>query len=132
MSADTPASKESQRQIASSVASQLQSSWNRADAAAFAALFANDADFVNVRGEYAAGREAIATAHAHIWGSFYAASDDGGSLKDLARVISVCERRGIQPPAFEVFADSRFKDRHGWGDRISKDQRDRWRAASAG
>ena len=66
-----------------------------------------------------------------IWGSFYAASDDLGSLKDLAQVISICERRGIQPPTLAVFAESRFKDGHGWGDRISKDQRDRWRAAGA-
>ncbi len=66
-----------------------------------------------------------------IWGSFYAASDDRGSLKDLARVVSICERRGIRPPTLDVFAESRFKDGHGWGERISKDQRDQWRAASA-
>src|SRR5690348_15787878 len=38
-----------------------------------------------------------------IWGSFYAASDDRGSLRELSRVVAICERRGIQPPSLEVF-----------------------------
>jgi uncharacterized protein (TIGR02246 family) len=61
-------------QLATTVAAELESSWNRADAAAFAAWFADDADFVNVRGDYASGREAIAAGHAHIWSTFYAGS----------------------------------------------------------
>jgi len=63
-----------------------------------------------------------------IWGSFYGASDTRGSLRDLDRVISICKRRGVEPPTLDTFADSRFKDGHGWGERVSKDQRDRWRA----
>jgi uncharacterized protein (TIGR02246 family) len=74
MSADSPKSNDSLRQIASSVASELEASWNRADAAAFAARFAEDADFVNVRGDYGSGRDAIAAAHAQIWATIYAGS----------------------------------------------------------
>ena len=67
-------SNEERVEIAGRVASELEATWNRADASAFAALFADGADFVNVRGEYGSGREAIGAAHAHIWATIYAGS----------------------------------------------------------
>ncbi len=41
--------------------------WNRGDAAAWAAAFTDDADFVNIRGQVFAGRAAVAAQHARIF-----------------------------------------------------------------
>jgi uncharacterized protein (TIGR02246 family) len=53
---------------------QLEDAWNAMDDAAFAAPFAVDADFVNIRGEHFRGRPAIAAGHAGIFGTIYAGS----------------------------------------------------------
>ena len=45
---------------------QLEAAWNTMDGSAFAAPFAADADFVNIRGEHFRGRTAIAAGHAAI------------------------------------------------------------------
>jgi hypothetical protein len=66
-----------------------------------------------------------------IWGSFYAASDDDGSLAELQRVVAVCEQRGIAVPPVDVFVESRFDEGSGWGNRVTREQRDRWRSAGA-
>ena len=52
----------------------LEAAWNAMDGAAFAAPFAADADFVNVRGEHVRGRPAIAAGHAGIFRTIYAGS----------------------------------------------------------
>ena len=52
----------------------LQDAWNAADAHAFAAPFAEDADFVNVYGMHARGRDAIARGHEMIMKGPYAGS----------------------------------------------------------
>jgi uncharacterized protein (TIGR02246 family) len=52
----------------------LQDAWNAADGAAFAAPFADDADFVNVHGLHARGRDVIAQGHEGIFRSIYAGS----------------------------------------------------------
>ena len=57
-----------------SVVLQLEDAWNAMDGAAFAAPFAVDADFVNIRGEYFRGRPAIAGGHAAIFKTIYAGS----------------------------------------------------------
>ena len=54
--------------------SRLEAAWNQADPRAFATEFAEDADFVNVRGDYASGRKAIADGHEHIWKTIYSGS----------------------------------------------------------
>lgn len=74
MRADVPQTPESLRAVAAAIASRLETTWNEADAAAFAAEFTSDADFVNVRGEYGSGRDSIEAAHAHIWKTIYADS----------------------------------------------------------
>ena len=74
MSADTPQTSESLHAVAAAIAARLEAAWNAADADGFAAEFTPDADFVNVRGDYASGRGAIETAHAHIWSTIYAGS----------------------------------------------------------
>ena len=59
---------------AAALAARLESAWNAGDGAAFAAPFAEDADFVNVLGMHARGREAIAAGHEQIFRSVYAGS----------------------------------------------------------
>ena len=54
--------------------SHLETAWNSADASKFAAEFTEDADFVNIRGDYISGRQAIVQGHADIWGGIYAGS----------------------------------------------------------
>jgi uncharacterized protein (TIGR02246 family) len=53
---------------------QLEQAWNAMDGPAFAAPFAVDADFVNIRGEHARGRTAIAAGHTAIFRTIYAGS----------------------------------------------------------
>ena len=57
-----------------SVAAQLEEAWNAGNGAAFGAVFAEDADFVTIRGELHQGREAIARGHQSIFDSIYAGS----------------------------------------------------------
>jgi uncharacterized protein (TIGR02246 family) len=52
----------------------MQDAWNAPDGAAFAAPFAADADFVNVYGMHARGREAIGHGHDFILRGPYAGS----------------------------------------------------------
>jgi len=54
---------------------RLESAWNAMDGAAFAAPFAEDADFVNILGEHFRGRDRIAAGHTGIFGSIYAGSN---------------------------------------------------------
>ena len=61
-------------QIVSKIVGELEAAWNRADGVAFGRWFTGDADFVNVRGEHARGREAIATGHQGIFDSIYKGS----------------------------------------------------------
>jgi uncharacterized protein (TIGR02246 family) len=59
---------------AETVVAHLQDAWNAADGTAFAAPFAPDADFVNVRGELHTGQPAIAAGHQQIFDTIYAGS----------------------------------------------------------
>jgi uncharacterized protein (TIGR02246 family) len=56
------------------IAQRLESTWNAGDGAGFASVFANDADFVNVRGEIHRGRESIALGHESIFATIYQGS----------------------------------------------------------
>jgi uncharacterized protein (TIGR02246 family) len=53
---------------------QLETAWNAMDASAFARHFAEDADFVNIRGEHHRGRTAITAGHGAIFRTVYAGS----------------------------------------------------------
>ena len=59
---------------AAALAARLENAWNTADSPAFTAAFADDADFVNVLGMHARGREAIAAGHEQIFRTVYAGS----------------------------------------------------------
>lgn len=62
------------RHEASALVKALEEAWNAGDGAGFAAPFADDADFVNVMGMHARGRDAIAEGHEAILRSIYAGS----------------------------------------------------------
>jgi uncharacterized protein (TIGR02246 family) len=59
----------------------LDAAWNAGDGEAFAAPFAADADFVNIRGEHHQGRAAIAAGHAAILRTIYAGSTNRYTVK---------------------------------------------------
>ena len=53
---------------------KLEAAWNAGDGEAFASPFAEDADFVTIRGEHFSGRAAIGAGHAAIFRTIYAGS----------------------------------------------------------
>ena len=50
---------------------QMEASWNAGDSKAFAALFTEDAHFVNIMGWHVTGRKAIAEGHEQIFATIY-------------------------------------------------------------
>lgn len=60
--------------IARELVKQLEDGWNAADGEAFAKPFAEDADYVAIRGDYHRSREAIAKGHQGIFDSIYKGS----------------------------------------------------------
>ena len=68
------------------IASLLEAAWNAGDGEAFAAPFANDADFVTIRGEHFRGRPAIGAGHAAIFKTIYAGSTNHLSV-EAARLL---------------------------------------------
>ncbi len=65
---------------------RLEAAWNAMDGSAFAAPFAADADFVNIRGEHARGQAAIAAGHAAIFQTIYAGSTNHCTV-EAARLL---------------------------------------------
>ena len=65
----------------------LEHAWNAGDGDAFAAPFAEDADFVNVRAEHHQGRRAIAGGHNAILRTIYAGSTNEYTVKS-ARLVA--------------------------------------------
>jgi len=68
--------------IVSDVVSDLVKAWNAADGPAFGRHFAEDADFVNIRGEHFQTREAIAKGHQGIFDTIYKGSVRRGYVPD--------------------------------------------------
>jgi uncharacterized protein (TIGR02246 family) len=64
----------SDRDALAGVVDRLEAAWNALDGDAFAAPFADDADFVNIRGQHFRGRAAIAAGHTGIFRTIYAGS----------------------------------------------------------
>jgi uncharacterized protein (TIGR02246 family) len=54
------------------IVGELEAAWNAMDGSAFAASFADDSDFVTIRGEHFRGRPAIAAGHAALFRPIYA------------------------------------------------------------
>lgn len=53
---------------------QLETAWNSADSASFAAPFADDADFVDIRGDHHIGRTGIDHDHRWVFANLYRGS----------------------------------------------------------
>ena len=62
---------------------QLEAAWNAADSTSFAALFAEDADFIHILGGYYAGRAAIEAGHRMIFGTIYKGSSVRYSVEKI-------------------------------------------------
>jgi len=62
------------RRIVSDLVAQLETAWNLADGWAFARPFAEDADFVNIRGDHFRSRDVIAQGHQVIFDTIYKGS----------------------------------------------------------
>ena len=60
--------------VAASIFQQLEDAWNVADGAAFGAVFAEESDFVNIRGEHHRGPVAIGRGHQGIFDTIYKGS----------------------------------------------------------
>ena len=60
--------------IVSDLIGELEKAWNAAEGEAFARPFAEDADFVNIRGEHLRTREVIAKGHQAIFNTIYSGS----------------------------------------------------------
>lgn len=71
---------DSAEQVAGEIVRRLEHAWNAADGDAWAAEFAEDADFITVRGEYFRTRTTIAEGHHHIFTTFYKGSTNRISL----------------------------------------------------
>jgi uncharacterized protein (TIGR02246 family) len=65
---------EAAAEVGDRVLKQLEDAWNSANGDAFGAPFAEDADFVTIRGEHYTGRVAIAKGHQAIFDSIYKGS----------------------------------------------------------
>jgi uncharacterized protein (TIGR02246 family) len=68
------------------VLEQLERGWNSGDGEAFAAPYAEDAEFVTVQGMRVTGRAAIAAGHQGIFDSIYAGSTNSMELQDTLEV----------------------------------------------
>jgi uncharacterized protein (TIGR02246 family) len=62
---------ETDQQAIAAVMDRFMDAWNRHDAKAFAAVFAEDADFTNWRGEGASGRSKIEEFHAPMFATIF-------------------------------------------------------------
>jgi uncharacterized protein (TIGR02246 family) len=60
--------------IVADLVDDLERAWNAADGAGFGRPFADDADFVNIRGEHSRTRDAIAQGHQRIFDTIYKGS----------------------------------------------------------
>jgi len=71
-----------------SIVGRLEAAWNAMDGAAFAAPFAADADFVNIRAEHLRGRSTIADGHAGIFRTIYAGSTNRYTIETVRLVLN--------------------------------------------
>ena len=62
------------RQIVSNIVSDLEKAWNAADGSGLAQHFAEDSDFVNIRGDHMRTREVIGKGHQGIFDTIYKGS----------------------------------------------------------
>jgi uncharacterized protein (TIGR02246 family) len=61
----------------------VEAGWNAGDGEAFAAPFADDADYVVVDGRYVKGREVIAQGHRRIFATIYKGSHNSATIRSI-------------------------------------------------
>ena len=79
------------------IVARLEAAWNAGDGEAFASPFAEDADFVTIRGEHFSGRTAIGAGHDAIFRTIYA-----GSANDM--VVEAARPLGPQVALVRVYS----------------------------
>ena len=73
----------SDRSEIEAIIAKLEAAWNAGDGMAFAAPFAKDADFVNIRADRFSGRETIAAGHDDIFRTIYAGSRNRFAIESI-------------------------------------------------
>ena len=91
--------KSDEMKIVSDITRELEKAWNTADGMAFARPFAEDADFVNIRGEHMRTREIIGKGHQGIFDTIY----KGSSVR-----LEVAAAREIAPTVVVAHVKSRL------------------------
>jgi len=85
-------------QIGSTLVKQLEASWYAADGTRFGLRFAEDADFVTIRGEHARTRQAIAAGHQAIFDTIYRGSVvrlEASQVRDISPHVLLVQVRGF-------------------------------------
>jgi uncharacterized protein (TIGR02246 family) len=86
-----------QQQILAKIASDLEQAWNAGDGEAFARPFAEDADFVNIRGQHFRTRPIIAAGHQTIFDTIYQGSVvryEPAGVRPLSSSVLIGQIRG--------------------------------------
>jgi len=65
------------------IVNQLETAWNAQDSVAFAAPFAEDANFIHLFGGQLDGRPAIEASHRHIFGTIYKGSHVRFTIRNI-------------------------------------------------
>jgi uncharacterized protein (TIGR02246 family) len=119
------------------IADAFLATWNTHDMQAFAALYADDADFVNVYGLWWRGRQAIEDAHAATHLTLFRASAlslaQPHTIRFIADAVALCRTHwlltGIRTRTGEPAADRRGRLLHVLTRELN-DNRARWRIAA--
>ena len=112
------------------VADAFRDAWNRHDVDALSMLFHPDAGFVNIRGVYWKGRDAIREGHVRIHASFYKHSQITMDVQDVA---VPCPSVAIAHVRTDLTGDERLPGgtRHGFMTLVVAEQDGRWAIAAA-
>ena len=76
--------------IVAATVAHMEQAWNAADGAAFGEVFADDSDFVDIRGTHHRGVADIAHGHQAIFDSIYAGSTVRYELEGARQVAPGC------------------------------------------
>ena len=89
------------------IVAAFTAAWNRHDMDAFAALFHEDATFVNIRGTLWKGRDAIRDVHKQIHSTFYRTSQVNQEVEDVRLLAPSVALGHVRA---ELRGDERFPD----------------------
>jgi uncharacterized protein (TIGR02246 family) len=87
-------------QVIQGILQQIETAWNRYDGASLAAVFTEDANFIQIFGGQLDGRAAIEAAHRHIFETIYSGSRASFVLRSI---------RFLRPDVALVFARAHVK-----------------------